>query len=78
MFPDQIRQAIDKNVPAVMAIGVMEYHSEHCCVGVDFDLYDDPWLPQLEHTLQRFPNLMNGFCIKKLLTPITSFREVCV
>lgn len=35
MFPDQIRQAIDKNVPAVMAIGVMEYHSEHCCVGVD-------------------------------------------
>ena len=35
MFPDQIRQAIDKNMPAVMAIGVMEYHSEHCCVGVD-------------------------------------------
>jgi creatinine amidohydrolase len=35
MFPDQLRQAIDKNLPAVMAIGVMEYHSEHCCVGVD-------------------------------------------
>lgn len=24
----------------------------------DFGLYDDPGLPQLEHTLQRFPNLM--------------------
>jgi creatinine amidohydrolase/Fe(II)-dependent formamide hydrolase-like protein len=35
MFPDQLRQAIDKNVPAVMAVGVMEYHSEHCCLGVD-------------------------------------------
>ena len=35
MFPDQLRQAIDANTPAVMAIGVMEYHSEHCCVGVD-------------------------------------------
>ncbi|OHB60180.1 MAG: creatinine amidohydrolase [Planctomycetes bacterium GWF2_42_9] len=35
MFPDQLREAIDKNLPAVMAIGVMEYHSEHCCVGVD-------------------------------------------
>ena len=35
MFPDQLRQAIDTNIPAVMAIGVMEYHSEHCCVGVD-------------------------------------------
>jgi creatinine amidohydrolase len=35
MFPDQLRQAIDKNIPVAMAIGVMEYHSEHCCVGVD-------------------------------------------
>ncbi len=35
MFPEQLRQAIDKNIPAVMAIGVMEYHSEHCCLGVD-------------------------------------------
>jgi uncharacterized protein len=26
-------------------------------VGGDFGLYDDPGLPQLEHTLQRFPNL---------------------
>ena len=27
-------------------------------VGGDFGLYDDPGLPQLEHTLQRFPELM--------------------
>ncbi|MFH1572101.1 MAG: amidohydrolase family protein [Gemmatimonadota bacterium] len=27
-------------------------------VGGDFGLYDDPGLPQLEHTLQRFPKLM--------------------
>jgi creatinine amidohydrolase/Fe(II)-dependent formamide hydrolase-like protein len=35
MFPSQLRQAIDKNIPAVMAIGVMEYHGKHCCLGVD-------------------------------------------
>lgn len=35
MFPDQIRRAIDAGIPVVMAVGVMEYHSEHCCVGVD-------------------------------------------
>jgi creatinine amidohydrolase/Fe(II)-dependent formamide hydrolase-like protein len=35
MFPDQLREAMDKNLPAVMAIGVMEYHSEHGCIGVD-------------------------------------------
>ena len=27
-------------------------------VGGDFGLYDEPGLPQLEHTLQRFPNLI--------------------
>ena len=27
-------------------------------VGGDFGLYDDPGLPQLEHTLQRFPDLI--------------------
>ena len=27
-------------------------------VGGDFGLYDDPGLPQLEHTLQRFPELV--------------------
>ncbi|MBN1864109.1 MAG: creatininase family protein [Victivallales bacterium] len=35
MFPDQIRKALDKDWPAAMAVGVLEYHSEHCCVGVD-------------------------------------------
>ncbi len=35
MFPDQIREAIDNNTPVVMALGVLEYHSEHLCTGVD-------------------------------------------
>jgi creatinine amidohydrolase len=35
MFPDQIREAIDKNTPVAMAIGVLEYHGEHLSPGVD-------------------------------------------
>ena len=35
MFPDQIREAIDKNIPVAMALGVLEYHSEHLTPGVD-------------------------------------------
>lgn len=35
MFPDQIRKAIDENWPVVLPVGVIEYHSEHLCVGVD-------------------------------------------
>lgn len=35
MFPDQIREAIDKNTPVVLALGVLEYHGEHLCPGVD-------------------------------------------
>jgi creatinine amidohydrolase/Fe(II)-dependent formamide hydrolase-like protein len=35
MFPDQIREAIDKKTPIVMALGVLEYHSEHLSPGVD-------------------------------------------
>lgn len=35
MFPGQIREAIDKNIPAVMALGVLEYHGEHMTPGVD-------------------------------------------
>ena len=35
MFPDEIRKAIDENIPVVMALGVLEYHSEHLSVGVD-------------------------------------------
>jgi len=35
MFPDQIREAIDKNIPVAMALGVLEYHSEHMPPGVD-------------------------------------------
>ena len=35
MRPHQIRAAIAANTPAVMAIGVQEYHGEHLPVGVD-------------------------------------------
>lgn len=35
MFPDQIREAIDKNTPIALALGVIEYHGEHLCPGVD-------------------------------------------
>lgn len=35
MFPDQIREAIDNNTPVAMALGVLEYHSEHLSPGVD-------------------------------------------
>lgn len=35
MRPHQIRAAIAANLPAVLAIGVQEYHGEHLPVGVD-------------------------------------------
>lgn len=40
MFPDQIQLAIDENWPVVFAAGVLEYHGEHCCFGVDTLLVD--------------------------------------
>jgi creatinine amidohydrolase len=35
MFPDQIRTAIQEKWPVVLPVGVLEYHAEHCAVGVD-------------------------------------------
>lgn len=35
MFPEQIRCAIKESWPIVLPIGVLEYHSEHCVLGVD-------------------------------------------
>ena len=35
MFPDQIRKAIKESWPVVLPVGVLEYHAEHCVVGVD-------------------------------------------
>lgn len=41
MLPYQIREAIDKNVPVVLPMGVIEYHAEHLPVGVDcFTCFD--------------------------------------
>jgi len=35
MLPYQIRKAIDENWPAILPLGVLEYHSEHLAVGMD-------------------------------------------
>ena len=35
MFPHQLEKAIDENWPVVLPFGVLEYHAEHCCIGVD-------------------------------------------
>ena len=35
MFAGQLREAIEKNTPVVMPVGVLEYHSEHAVFGVD-------------------------------------------
>ncbi|MCM8759380.1 MAG: creatininase family protein [Candidatus Omnitrophica bacterium] len=35
MFAEDLRQAIKKNIPFVIPVGVIEYHSEHCVFGVD-------------------------------------------
>jgi len=35
MIPKQIRQAIADNIPVVLPLGVLEYHGEHLCTGVD-------------------------------------------
>lgn len=35
MLPYQIREAIEKNVPVVLPLGVVEYHGEHLPLGVD-------------------------------------------
>ena len=35
MLPHQIRRAIDEAWPAVLSLGVLEYHGEHMAVGMD-------------------------------------------
>ena len=35
MLPYQVREAIDKNVPVLLPLGVVEYHAEHLPLGVD-------------------------------------------
>lgn len=35
LFAGQLREAIKKNTPVVLPVGVLEYHSEHCVFGVD-------------------------------------------
>ncbi|MCX7706146.1 MAG: creatininase family protein [bacterium] len=35
MFAQDLREAIKKNIPFVIPVGVLEYHSEHCVFGVD-------------------------------------------
>jgi creatinine amidohydrolase/Fe(II)-dependent formamide hydrolase-like protein len=35
LFPHQLREAIAKNTPVVLPLGVLEYHGEHLVNGVD-------------------------------------------
>jgi len=35
MYPHQIRSALRRNLPVAMAAGVLEYHADHCVMGVD-------------------------------------------
>ena len=35
MYPDQLREALDQSWPAVLPVGVLEYHAGHCVFGVD-------------------------------------------
>ena len=35
MLPYQIKEAITKNTPILLPVGVMEYHGEHMAVGMD-------------------------------------------
>jgi creatinine amidohydrolase/Fe(II)-dependent formamide hydrolase-like protein len=35
MRPHQIRDAISRNLPVLLPLGVMEYHGEHMGVGMD-------------------------------------------
>ncbi|MBQ7650668.1 MAG: creatininase family protein, partial [Victivallales bacterium] len=35
MLPYQVREAIEKNVPVVLPLGVIEYHAEHLPLGTD-------------------------------------------
>lgn len=35
LFPDQLREAIKKNTPVVLPLGVLEYHGSHLVNGVD-------------------------------------------
>lgn len=36
MQPTQVRDAIRRNIPVVLPLGVIEYHAEHLPLGVDF------------------------------------------
>ena len=60
MRPHQIRAAIARNVPAVLAIGVQEYHGEHLPVGVDL-LAVTRCLERLEATAHQRVILLPAF-----------------
>lgn len=51
MLPHQIRDAIDRNLPCVLPIGVLEYHAEHMAVGMD-TLAVDRSLARLESEME--------------------------
>ena len=55
MLPHQIRTAIEKNWPAVLPLGVLEYHGEHMAVGMDTLAVDQDARPDREGDRPRHP-----------------------
>ncbi len=51
MLPHQIRDAIDRRLPCVLPMGVLEYHAEHLAVGMD-TLAVDRSLARLETEME--------------------------
>jgi len=61
MFPDQLRTAIKKNTPAVLPVGVLEYHSEHAVFGVDTLIVEEAFhILEQEMELVVFPPFYYG------------------
>lgn len=50
MRPHEVRAAIDRNLPVVLPLGVLEYHGEHMALGVD-TLAVVKVLERLEHEM---------------------------
>lgn len=61
MFPDQLREAIKKQTPAVLPVGVLEYHSEHSVFGVDTIIVERAFqMLEEEMDLVLFPSFYYG------------------
>ncbi|HNS31752.1 MAG TPA: creatininase family protein [bacterium] len=61
MFPDQLRRALENNSPAILPVGVLEYHSEHSVFGVDTIIVEEAFrILEKEMELVLFPSFYYG------------------